>query len=216
MNKFVELLGEELGKQVQEKLGDGFIIGKEENYIAKHRFDEINDQLGEYKKMLSDRDSQLEELKKKVGDNEELNQRIQELEEQNKTTTEEYESQLAAQKFDFELEKAIREAGARNPKAVKALLNTDEIKLEDGKLTGLSGQLENLKKEEDYLFGETGLKGKEHNEGDGKLDQDYKENPWETGKISLTKQVEIMKDNPGKAKKLIEKAGGNPGDYGLN
>ncbi|QTL96553.1 scaffolding protein [Iocasia frigidifontis] len=215
MSRFVELLGEELGKQVQEKLGDGFIIGKEENYIAKHRFDEVNEQLGEYKKMLSDRDNQLEELKKKAGDNEELNQRIQELEEQNKTTAEEYESQLAAQKFDFELEKAIREAGARNPKAVKALLNTDEIKLEDGKLTGLDAQLEKLQKDEDYLFGEVGLKGKDHDEGDGKLDQDYKENPWEPGKVSLTKQSEILDENPGKAKKLIEKAGGNPSDYGL-
>lgn len=216
MSKFVELLGEELGKQVQEKLGDGFIIGKEENYIAKHRFDEVNDQLREYKNMLSDRDSQLTELKKKAGDNEELNQRIQELEEQKKTTSEEYESQLSAQKLDFELEKAIREAEARNPKAVKALLKTDEIKLEDNKITGLESQLEKLKKEEDYLFGEKGLKAKNHETGDGKLDEDYKENPWKSGSVNLTKQAEILQNNPGKAKKLIEKAGGNPGDYGLN
>ncbi|MTI62268.1 MAG: scaffolding protein [Firmicutes bacterium] len=212
-----ELLGEELYNQVMEKLEDGTkLIVNDGSFVPRDRLNEVIEQRDEYKNMLIERDTQLTELKKKAGDNEELNQRIQELEEQNKTTTEEYENKLFAQKLDFEIDKYLREEGARNPKAVKALLDLDKVKLEDGKLIGLKEQVDEKKKEEDYLFGETGLKGKDHETGDGKLDDDYKENPWEPGKVNLTKQAEILQNNPGKAKKLIEKAGGNPGDYGLN
>ena len=210
-----ELLGEELYNQVKEKLGDKELIVNDGSYIPRNRLNEVAEQRDEYKNMLSERDKQLTELKAKATGNEELQAKLQELEQQNAQTKEEYESKLSAQKFDFELEKAIREAGARNPRAVKALLNTAEIKLEDGKLSGLEAQMEKLKKEEDYLFGEVGLKGKDFKEGDGKLDDDYKDNPWKPGSINLSKQAELMKENPDKAKALIKKAGGDPTKYGL-
>lgn len=210
-----ELLGEELFAQVKEKLGDKELIINDGTFVPRERLNEVAQQRDEYKTMLEERDNQLEELKTKATGNEELQERIQELEELNKQTKEEYESKLEAQKFDYELEKAIREAGARNPKAVKALLNTEEIKLEDGKLVGLEAQLETLKKTDDYLFGETGLKGKGYQEGDGKLDDDYKDNPWEKGKENLTKQAELLRESPEKAKALIKKAGGDPTVYGL-
>lgn len=210
-----ELLGEELYNQVKEKLGDKELIVNDGSYIPRSRLNEVTEQRDEYKSMLDERNTQLEELKKKAQGNEDLQAKIEELQSKNEETVQEYESKLSAQKFDFELEKAIREAGARNPKAVKALLNTAEIKLEDGKLSGLEAQMEKLKKEEDYLFGETGLKGKEFKEGDGKLDDDYKDNPWKPGSINLSKQAELMKENPDKAKALIKKAGGDPTKYGL-
>ena len=46
-------------------------------------------------------------------------------------------------------------AQARNPKAVKALLDRDALKYDKGKIIGLEEQLETLKKNEDsaFLFG---------------------------------------------------------------
>ena len=58
-------------------------------------------------------------------------------------------------KFDFALDKELTKAQARNPKAVKALLDRDALKYDKGKIIGLEEQLETLKKNEDsaFLFG---------------------------------------------------------------
>ena len=61
--------------------------------------------------------------------------------------------QLEAMQFDHALEAALSGAKARNTKAVRALLETDKLKLNrDGTLTGLSEQLDKIRAENDYLF----------------------------------------------------------------
>lgn len=61
--------------------------------------------------------------------------------------------QLEAMQFDHTLEGALSGAKARNTKAVRALLETDKLKLNrDGTLTGLSEQLDKIRAENDYLF----------------------------------------------------------------
>ncbi|MBR4173501.1 MAG: phage scaffolding protein, partial [Clostridia bacterium] len=50
------------------------------------------------------------------------------------------------------LDEAIASSGAKNKKAVKALLELDKITLEKDGLKGLSEQIEGLKKSCDYLF----------------------------------------------------------------
>jgi DNA repair exonuclease SbcCD ATPase subunit len=62
-------------------------------------------------------------------------------------------SQLAALKFDHALDGALTTAKARNPKAVRALLQTDLLKLaDDGTVSGLKEQLEKIQADNDYLF----------------------------------------------------------------
>lgn len=58
-------------------------------------------------------------------------------------------------KFDFALDRELTKAQARNPKAVKALLDRDALKYDKGKIIGLEEQLETLKQAEDskMLFG---------------------------------------------------------------
>ncbi|MBA3572544.1 MAG: phage scaffolding protein [Pyrinomonadaceae bacterium] len=61
--------------------------------------------------------------------------------------------QLATVRFEHSLENALKDAKARNVRAVTALLSKDALKLnEDGSILGLKEQLETLKKESDYLF----------------------------------------------------------------
>ncbi len=66
----------------------------------------------------------------------------------------EAEQKVQAIKFEHALKDALAAAKARNPKAVKALLEMDKIKFsEDGNsLEGLDVQLETIKQENDYLF----------------------------------------------------------------
>lgn len=63
--------------------------------------------------------------------------------------------QLEELQFEHGLDGALTTAKARNIKAVKALLEKDKIKLnKDGSFSGLSEQLDALKKDNGYLFEE--------------------------------------------------------------
>ncbi len=62
-------------------------------------------------------------------------------------------AQISQLKFDHALDGSLSAAKAKNAKAVKALLQSDALKLnEDGSILGLKEQLEKIKSENDYLF----------------------------------------------------------------
>lgn len=63
-----------------------------------------------------------------------------------------YNNDIGKLKLDYALETALMASKAKNTKAVKALLNHDEIKLDGDKLLGLDAQLEAIKKDNDFLF----------------------------------------------------------------
>lgn len=57
--------------------------------------------------------------------------------------------------MDNAVNTALAAVGAKNTKAVKALLDMTKVKLgEDGELNGLDEQLELVQKTDSYLFGE--------------------------------------------------------------
>ena len=62
--------------------------------------------------------------------------------------------QLSALKFDHALDGSLTAAKAKNARAVKALLDVNGLKYNeaDGSILGLKEQLEEIKKESDYLF----------------------------------------------------------------
>jgi len=64
------------------------------------------------------------------------------------------ESDEAYKKSEIErlLDEGLALSGAKNKKAVAALLELDKISLKDGKLDGFSEQIKNLKESYDYLF----------------------------------------------------------------
>jgi predicted nucleic acid-binding Zn-ribbon protein len=62
-------------------------------------------------------------------------------------------AQVAALKFDYALDGALSGAKAKNTKAVRALMDTTAMKLkEDGTLDGFQQQLEQIRKDNEYLF----------------------------------------------------------------
>lgn len=114
----------------------------------------LESQVDDYKGQITERDTQLEELKNSVKDNEELTQKIADLEEQNKTTQSEYEEKLTQQTFNHKLDNTLSGAKVKNTKAIRALLDMDTIKLDGDTLKGLDDQLKGLKESDPYLFEE--------------------------------------------------------------
>ena len=116
------------------------------NFVPKSRFNEVNEENKTLKKSVSDRDKQLEDLKKSSGDNAALQQQISDLQKQNA-------DQEKAHSEDNAVEIALSGAKAKNGKAVKAMLDMSKVKMgEDGKLSGFDEQIEALKKSDAYMF----------------------------------------------------------------
>ena len=138
-------LTEEQAKKVMDSL-DG-------NFVTKARFNEINEENKTLKKSVSDRDKQLEDLKKSSGDNAALQQQISDLQKQNSDQQKAHDEELAKLKLDNAVEIALSGAKAKNGKAVKAMLDMSKVKMgEDGKLSGFDEQIEALKKSDSYMF----------------------------------------------------------------
>ncbi|WP_342505872.1 phage scaffolding protein [Sporosarcina sp. FSL K6-2383] len=104
------------------------------------------------KGQLTERDTQLNDLSAKVKDNDDLTAEIDRLKGENATATTDLQAKLDGQAFDFALEKALTGAKVRNPKALKALLDTEKIKLDGETLLNLEDQLTTLKESDSYLF----------------------------------------------------------------
>lgn len=130
--------------------------GKDVNAVrANHT--QLETQIEDLKNQLNDRDTQLKDLKKSVKDNESLTQQITALEEANKNASTEYENKIATIQKTHAIESGVRDAKAKNVKAVMALLDMDKIAFAEGKAVGLTEQLDALAKAEDtsFLFGAT-------------------------------------------------------------
>lgn len=109
------------------------------------------------KKTNSELSSKIDDLKANNSNIEELTKQIEKL----KSDNEKAANQLSAQKLDFAVTSAIKDFGAKNVKAVKALLNNDDIRFDsNGNLTGLENQLKSLKDSDGYLFAEDKPAGK--------------------------------------------------------
>jgi len=205
LEQLLELgLDEEIAKKVLEAHKEAI----KDNYVPIARFNEINEEKKELKNQLEDRDKQLQELKVKAAGNEELTAKITELEELNKQTKEEYENKIVALRKETAIELALKDAKARNIKAVKALLDLDKVSLDGDNILGLEEQLKGLKESDPYLFGEDKLSGREPKPPTDPVPDIYKKNPFSKEFFNLTEQGRIYRENPELAAKLKAAAEG--------
>ena len=167
-------LGEELFTQVNEKLGeDEKLILNDGSYIPKEKFDEANEKAKQLENQISERDKQIEQLKNDTQASDELKSKIEELQEQNEKTKEELSNKLQQQRMESEIDKALLKNKARNPKAVKALLDLESVELNDDGVKGLDDQLNKIKKEEGYLFEQEGKGSKAGEDFKGNNDNNF-------------------------------------------
>ena len=124
-----------------------------EGYVAKDQLDTVNAENKNLKQQVADRDKQLDTLKKENGDNEELKKQIETMKQQNADQEKAHKAEIAQIKLDNAIDAALTAAGAKNAKAVKALLDVSKVKLgDDGKLTDWDDQLKAVQKSDAYLF----------------------------------------------------------------
>ncbi len=124
-------------------------------YVEKSKHDEVVEENKTLKQSVSDRDKQLDMLKAASGDNEELKKQIETMKQQNAEQEKAHKAELAQLRLDNAIDTALAAAGAKNGKAVKALIDVSKVKLgEDDKLSGWEEQLAAVQKSDAYLFTE--------------------------------------------------------------
>jgi len=190
-------------EKVDSVIGD---INKElpKYFIPKDKYNEVAEAKKKLETDIAERDKQLEQLKAAAGSNEELKKQIETLQAENKKAGEEWQAKVAQMQLDFAIEKALAAAKAKNPKAVKALLDLEKVKLDGEQLLGLDDQLKELQKSDAYLFGESGKVGSGTNPpgaGTGEA------NPWKKDSWNLTQQGKILLEDPAKATRMKAEAG---------
>ena len=141
------------GIEVPEEKKQGLETEFSESYREAQEFKELNTELEGIKGQLSQANEQIAGFKEL--DIEGVKQKAAEWEQKYNQAAENSAREIEQLKFDFALDKELTKAQARNPKAVKALLDRDALKYDKGKIIGLEEQLETLKKGEDsaFLFG---------------------------------------------------------------
>lgn len=135
--------------------------GKDVNPLTE-KVNSLTSERDGLQKQVTDRDSQLNALKKSTKDNDELQSQIKKLQEDNKNAQQKYQNDLAAQTKGFKIEGALRDAKARNVKAVLSLIDTGKVEVaKDGSLSGLTDQIDAVKKSDGYLFDGDAAKAKQ-------------------------------------------------------
>lgn len=133
---------------------------------------DLEGQVNAHKKQLSDRESEIDMLKKSVGDSDALREQISKLQDEAKSSKDSYESKIREISIDKAVTVDLMKAGAKNIKAVRALLTLDKAELDEtGNIKGLDKQIESLKQSDAYMFnGDTKLtiEGTKPGEGSGK------------------------------------------------
>lgn len=105
------------------------------------------------KSQMSERDKDLKKLRSQVKDNEDLTKQFNDLKSKYDKDTADLTQKLATNRLNSAIDQSLSKANVRNNKAIRGLLNMDEIKLDDdGNLTGLDDQIKSLHKSDAYLF----------------------------------------------------------------
>ena len=150
MDFLKEHLGDELYAQVESKLKSNDkvklanLAGGE--YVGKDKFLALETEKKGLLAQIQERDAQLEQLKK--VDAGALQSKIAELQKANDA----WATKVQSMALNHAIDAAILKSKGRNPKAIKALLDTDKIKMDGDAVTGIDEQIDAIKKSDAYLF----------------------------------------------------------------
>lgn len=156
---FLKSLGIEDKETIDKILDENSVdIGR-----AKGELDDLKSQVTNLQKQLESKTNEFDTLKEKTKDYDSFTEKINQLElEKSKVTTEnaqlkvDLDTKVSELLKNHAIENGVRDAKAKNVKAVMALLDVDKITYTDGKLDGLQSQLDNLISDENssFMFGE--------------------------------------------------------------
>jgi prefoldin subunit 5 len=187
-----EILGEELYSQVTDKLGDKKIaIVSDGNWIPKAKFDDVNEEKKQYKEQVDNLNKELGKLQKQLEDNQGATETIENLKKQIKDKEEEMIKIRKQNTIKFEVLKY-------NPNDVADILphlKDESITItEDGTITGLKEQLENLKENKPYLFKQVEPQGTGGSIGGGEKKKQPTGNDSKTDFINAIREVQAKRE----------------------
>lgn len=124
---------------------------------AKGELDTYKTKVTNLENDIKSKETEISTLKTQVADAATLNQKISQLEADKTSLTNELNTKVSQIQKSHAIESGVRDAKARNVKAVIAQLDMDKITFENGELSGLTEQLDALKSGDDtsFLFGES-------------------------------------------------------------
>ncbi len=141
------LKGIEGAQELEQKIASEM----KKNYISKEDYNIAIQAKKDLEKQITQRDADIVELKKSAGNNTELQIQYADLQKKYKQDTETLQKRYEESRKHSAIDVAIMQAKGKNTKAIKALLDIDNITLkEDGTLQGLD--LDSIKKSDSYLF----------------------------------------------------------------
>ena len=131
------------------------------SYVPKTQLDEKNAEIEALKVSIA-------ELKNSIGEGETLTQQMAQLKTQNAEQQKAHENEMNQLRLDNAINNALLEAGAKNAKAVRAMLNDKAISIgDDGKISGLAEQITALQKSDAYMFHDKSTKFQSYKPGVG-------------------------------------------------
>ncbi|HIG0360400.1 TPA: phage scaffolding protein [Clostridium sporogenes] len=170
MPKLNEILGEsysQIPEDIKTKYKDIDLVDSS-SCVTKEKYNSLETTKNDIEGQLKTANTTIKDLKKNNEGNEELQNKIEQYEKDYKKLKEDSDKKIADMQFNYAIEKALGKAGAKNSKAVEALLDREKIKLDGETLIGLDEQLTGLKTSDPYLFGEDKISSPKP--GDGKSD----------------------------------------------
>ena len=123
-----------------------------EGYVQKSKYDLAVTEKETLEIQIKEHGKQLEELKKAAKGSEELEKKVKELQDNAAASKAKYEKQINDIQLNHAIDTALKEAKAKNAKAVRSLLDMENIVLDDGKVKGLDKQIKKLQEAEDSKF----------------------------------------------------------------
>ena len=124
MKKIIDKLIE-LGMEKED--AKTFIDEVKAGYILKEEYDVLQGQMTVYEEKTKELSKTVKTLQKDVDASEALKLKLEDLE--NNLASKDKEIEKV--KFDYKLEAKMKEVGAKNIKAIKALINMEDVKLND-------------------------------------------------------------------------------------
>lgn len=121
------------------------------------------------KEQITQRDKDIKSLKKNAGDSETLTTKLDELQKQYDTDTQNLNNQLASTKKNAALVTGLSGTGARDVQDLLKFIDQERVQLDDdGVVTGLEEQVKSLRESKPYLFSGTPTAHYQPQGGNGK------------------------------------------------
>ena len=141
----------DFGLEVPEDKRADFDKAWKENYRTKADYDKAVEQRDNYKSQYDTATAELDKFKDVKP--EEMQATIEKLQKALKAKDDEYAAKEADRLFNDTLDKAITEAGGRNTKAIRGLLDIESLKGSKDQTADIKKALDAAKESDAYLFG---------------------------------------------------------------